>query len=99
MLRMLSAVRALRSSAEILARAADAHHTAGTRRVSAARIAPTSGKVVTEFQSGSARTDSPVRILHAQPGSWSPTAQRRQFRPGESGDVRPRGGWGALRSD
>ena len=29
----------------------------------------TSGKVATEFQSDSSRTDSPVRILHAQPGS------------------------------
>src|SRR5438105_1744489 len=32
----------LRSSAEILARAANAHHAAGTRRVFATRIAPTS---------------------------------------------------------
>jgi hypothetical protein len=69
MLRMLSAVRALRSSAEILARAADAHHTAGTRRVSAARIAPTSGRIVTKIQSVGPRPDSPVRIRYAQPGS------------------------------
>src|SRR5438132_10315755 len=45
MLTMLSAFRVQRSSAEILARAADAHHAAGTRRVSAARLAPTSGEV------------------------------------------------------
>jgi hypothetical protein len=53
----------------ILARPADAHHAAGTRKVSAARLAPTSGEVVTEFQSDSARTDSPVRVRYAQPGS------------------------------
>jgi hypothetical protein len=52
-----------------LARAADRRHAAGARRVSATRIAPTSSQVVTEFQSDSARTDSPVRILYAQPGS------------------------------
>src|SRR5207237_1290360 len=69
MLRMLSAVRALRSSAEILARAADAQHTAGTRRVSAARIAPTSSRIVTQIQSDSSRADSPVRVRYAQPGS------------------------------
>src|SRR5215211_5517742 len=32
-------------------------------------LAPTPGEVVTEFQSDSSRTDSPVRILHAQPRS------------------------------
>ncbi len=69
MLTMLSAFRVQRSSAEILARAADAHHAAGTRRVSAARLAPTSGEVVTEFQSDSSPTDSPVRIRYAQPAS------------------------------
>ena len=58
---MLSA--ALRSSAEILAGAANPYHAARTRRVSAAGLAPTSGEVVTQFQSDSARTDSPVRIL------------------------------------
>ena len=31
--------------------------------------APTSGEVVTKFQSDSSRTDSPVRILYAQPTS------------------------------
>ena len=35
---------------------------------------PTSGEVVTGFQSDSSRTDSPVRVLHAQPGSRSPRA-------------------------
>ena len=39
------------------------------RRVSAARLAPTSGEVVMRIQSGSVRTDSTVRILHAQPCS------------------------------
>jgi hypothetical protein len=66
---MLSAFRALKSSAEILARAADAHHAAGTRRVSATAIAPTSGRIVTQIQSDSSRADSPVRIRYAQPGS------------------------------
>ena len=60
---------ALRSSAEILAGAANPYHAARTRRVSAAGLAPTSGEVVTQFQSDSSRTDLPVRILHAQPGS------------------------------
>jgi hypothetical protein len=32
-------------------------------------VAPTSGAVVSHFQSHSSRTDSPVRILHAQPAS------------------------------
>src|SRR5437879_1573207 len=32
-------------------------------------LRPTSGEVITQFQSDSSRTDSPVRILHAQPGS------------------------------
>ena len=35
---------------------------------------PTSGEVVRGFQSDSSRTDSPVRVLHAQPGSRSPRA-------------------------
>jgi hypothetical protein len=33
------------------------------------RAAPISNEVVTEFQSDSARTDSQVRVLHAQPAS------------------------------
>src|SRR5436190_1734049 len=37
--------------------------------VSAAGLAPISGEVVTQFQSDSSRTDSPVRVLNAQPGS------------------------------
>jgi hypothetical protein len=60
---------ALRSSAEILAGAANPYHAAGTRRVSAAGLAPGAGEVVTQFQSDSARTDSPVRVLNAQAGS------------------------------
>ena len=39
------------------------YHAARTRRVSAAGLAPPSGQVVTQIQSGSPRTDSPVRIL------------------------------------
>jgi hypothetical protein len=62
-----------------LGRAADAHHAAGTRRVSATQIAPTSGRVVTQIQSDSSRADSPVRVRYAQPGSWSSTAQCRAF--------------------
>jgi hypothetical protein len=34
---------------------------------------PTSGEVVTGFQSDTSRTDSPVRVPHAQPASPSPT--------------------------
>ena len=41
----------------------------GTRRVSAAGLAPTSGEIVTQIQLGGSSTDSLVRILHAQPGS------------------------------
>ena len=70
---MLPAFRARTLHAEILARAANPYHAASTRRVSAARLAPASGEVVTEFQSDSSRTDSPVRILHAQPRSPSQT--------------------------
>jgi hypothetical protein len=40
-------------------------HAKGLRR----RACTTSGEVVTKFQSDSSRTDSPVRILDAQPGS------------------------------
>src|SRR2546430_41141 len=47
----------------------DARHMTAQGRVSAARLAPTSGEVITQFQADSSRTDSPVRILHAQPGS------------------------------
>jgi hypothetical protein len=57
------------TSAEILVGAANPYHAACTRRVSAAGLAPTSGEVVMEFQSDSARTDSPVRVLNAQPAS------------------------------
>jgi hypothetical protein len=60
---------ALRSSAEILAGAANPYHAARTRTVSAAGLAPKSGEVVTQFQSDSSRTDSPVRVLNAQPRS------------------------------
>ena len=46
-------------------------------KVSAARLAPTSGEVVNEFQLDSSRTDSPVRILYAQPGR--PVSASRHF--------------------
>jgi hypothetical protein len=45
-------------------------HAKGLRR----RACTTSGEVVTKFQSDSSRTDSPVRILYAQPRSRSPRA-------------------------
>jgi hypothetical protein len=51
------------------------YHSPRTRRVSAAGLAPSSGEVVPQFQSDSARTDSPVRVLHAQPGSRVSTSQ------------------------
>src|SRR5262249_50813396 len=38
-------------------------------------LAPPSGKIVTQFQSDSLRTDSLVRILNAQPGSPVSTEQ------------------------
>src|SRR6266511_1617384 len=53
-----------RSSAEILAGVANPYQAACTRRISAAGLAPSSGEVVTEFQSDNSRTDSPVRILN-----------------------------------
>jgi hypothetical protein len=40
-----------------------------SRRVSAARLVPTSDEIVRDFQADSSRTDSAVRILNAQPGS------------------------------
>ena len=43
----VAVILAIASSAALAARAADAYHTAGTGRVSATRIAPTSGRVVT----------------------------------------------------
>ena len=46
-------------------------HAAGTRRVSAAGLAPPSGEIVTQIQIGGSSTDSLVRILHAQPASPS----------------------------
>jgi hypothetical protein len=39
--------------------------------VSATWIAPTSGRIVTQIQSDSSPTDSPVRVRYAQPGSRS----------------------------
>src|SRR5215475_2081969 len=52
----------------MLTGAAKLYHAAHTRRVPR-RVCAASGKVATEFQSDSSRTDSPVRILHAQPRS------------------------------
>ena len=54
-----------RDGSILLARAANPYHAARTRRVSAATLAPTSGEVVTEFQSDSSRTDSPGVALIA----------------------------------
>ena len=50
------------------------------REGSAARLAPTPGEVVTEFQSDSARPDSPVRVRYAQP--------RSRLKPGGHGSRR-----------
>jgi hypothetical protein len=51
---------------------------APTRMVSAAGLAPTSGEIVTQIQLGGSRTDSLVRILHAQPRSRLKLEVRRQ---------------------
>jgi hypothetical protein len=59
----------LRSSAEILAGAAKSVSRSSHAKRLRPGLAPTLGEVVTEFQSDSARTDSPVRILNAQPRS------------------------------
>ena len=58
-------------------------HAAGTRRVSAAGLAPPSGEIVTQIQIGGSSTDSPVRILHAQPRSRSPRALTQAWRSDE----------------
>jgi hypothetical protein len=79
-LAMLSAF-ALRDSLlkPILAGGAKPFDAACTRRVSAARLAPTLNEVVTEFQSDSSRTDSAVRILYAQPRSrLKPEVRKRK---------------------
>jgi hypothetical protein len=47
-----------------------------TRRVSAARLAASSGLVVAEFQADSSRADSPVRISYGQAGSPVSTEQQ-----------------------
>ena len=60
-----------------MARAAIRYHAARTRRVSAAGLAPTSRRIVTQIQLSGSRTDSLVRILHAQPGSRSARAPLR----------------------
>jgi hypothetical protein len=64
------------AAAEILAGAANPYHAARTRRVSAPGLSPASGEVVTQFQSDTPRTDSLVRVLHAQPDSRVSTAIR-----------------------
>ena len=68
---MLAMRSAFRAKDRVLKtwRAADPYHAAATRRVSAARLAPTSGQVVTQIQAGSSPPDSPVRVLYAQPAS------------------------------
>ena len=76
--------RRAKMTAEILAEAANPVHAARARRVSAARLAPTSGQIVTQIQLGSWRTDSLVQILHAQPASrslkdWTKAALRRSL--------------------
>src|SRR4051794_23274150 len=59
----------LRSSPEILAGAAKSVSRSSHAKDLRPGLAPTLGEVVTEFQSDKARTDSPVRILNAQPAS------------------------------
>jgi CheY-like chemotaxis protein len=52
---------------------------APTRMVSPAGLAPTSGDIVTQIQLGGSRTDSLVRILHAQPRSrLKPEVRKRK---------------------
>ena len=63
----------------MLAGAAKLYHAAHTRRVPR-RVCTASGKVATEFQSDSSRTDSPVRILHAQPISPLSVAHIRHLK-------------------
>src|SRR6516165_5609980 len=63
----------------MLAGAAKLYHAAHTRRVPR-RVCTASGKVATEFQSDSSRTDSPVRILHAQPRSPLSVAHIRHLK-------------------
>src|SRR5262245_61670500 len=49
--------------------AADPFITLEREEVSATRLAPTSGQVVTQFQSSGSRPGSPVRLLYTQPPS------------------------------
>ena len=64
----------------ILAGAANPYNAAArTRRVSTAGLAFTSGEIVTQIQLGGSRTDSLVRILHAQPRSrLKPEVRKRK---------------------
>src|SRR5215510_14480622 len=63
----------------MLAGAAKLYHAAHPRRVPR-RVCTASGKVATEFQSDSSRTDAPVRILHAQPRSPLSVAHIRHLK-------------------
>ena len=76
-LRLSERTRALMRfvSQNVARRDANPYNAARTRRVSAAGLAPTSGEIVTQIQSGGPRTDSLVRILHAQPASPVSTRQ------------------------
>jgi hypothetical protein len=64
-----------------LAGAANPYYAARTRRVSVAGFEPTPGQVITQFQSDTLRTDSPVRILYAQPRSRVSTVICRPASP------------------
>ena len=68
---------ALRSSAEISVGAANPHRGSSRAKGLRRQACAYSGEVVTKFQSDSLRADSPVRILHAQPGSRSARAPLR----------------------
>ena len=72
-----NAARRGKNAGCIVARAANPYNAARARRVSAVGLAPTSGEIVTQIQLSGSRTDSLVRILHAQPRSRSARAPLR----------------------
>ena len=70
---------ALRSSAEISVGAANPHRGSSRAKGLRRQACAYSGEVVTKFQSDSSRTDSPVRILYAQPRSrLKPEVRKRK---------------------
>ena len=73
-----NAARRGKNAGCIVARAANPYNAARARRVSAVGLALTSGEIVTQIQLSGSRTDSLVRILHAQPRSRSPRALHKR---------------------